>query len=340
MCKLLVGILLLTLFSPAYSQVKQPQPVLNFGWSPPKHKRAVNKVWQSQLQDLVQYNDENDALLYRFLYKALEKNNLLNAWEKEANRLSSLNQGSVGSCVGMGTSRALEVTAACDIHVRQELESFKARMNPHAIYAITRLDNLGRWDGSTGAWAVSGLKKYGSLHDLLYGEYDLTDTPATQGRKWASSGLPQELLTEAKKHLTLACSPIKTTDEAKAALQNGYGIILCSGISYSSTRDQQGFSPRTREGWNHCMACIAYRGPSSGREGFLIINSWNGPSGSWINGPLWPPDQPAGSFWVTPADLQIQLHADDSYAIAGYKGFKKRLLKWEELFKVGEEIED
>lgn len=325
---------------PAFCPTVFSQEVLNFGWTPPKEPPQVNEVWQSQLQELTKYGDEEDALIYRFLYRALKENDLLTQLEKDTGRLKSLDQMGTGSCVSFGATRALGVTAACDIYIRNEQERYKLLFNPNAIYGIIRTDHLGRWDGANGWMAAESLKKYGVLHQRVYGDIDLTNSTDKDARRWAATGLPQELYEYAKEHQVIASAVVKTVDEVKAAVQNGYGVILCANVSYHSVRDDQGFARRTPEGWAHCLALVGYRGPNSGREGFCIANSWGGPEGRWISGPIWPEDQPFGSFWITPENLQVHLKSGDCYAIAGYNGFKRRELRWDEIFDIGGEIEE
>lgn len=76
--------------------------VQDFGWKsdPQAVKRVVAQTvgYKKQLQDLVRFNDEHDALNYRFLYQALEESGQLSNKEKQSGRLSALNQGRVGSC--------------------------------------------------------------------------------------------------------------------------------------------------------------------------------------------------------------------------------------------------
>lgn len=313
------------------------QEPVNFGWSPPsQEEKALSKdnQYTQQLQELVKYNDDSEVLLYRLIYRALKDNNQLTQEELDSGRLNSINQGSIGECIGAGTARALDATMACDIYTRKENEIWKSLANVEGIYAIGRLDNLGRGDGSTGIWSVSGLNKYGTLHRLLYGESDLRSTKPIQGREWAERGLPKDLIEKAKEHKVIASALVRTPDEVKAALQNGYGIILCSDVGYNNTRDRLAFLKR-QGSWNHCMACLGWRPASSGREGFLIAQSWGN---DWANGPIYPSDCIYGGFWITPDDLKAHLRSEDCYAIAGFEGFKKRNLKWDEIFKIGEKI--
>lgn len=242
----------------------------------------------------------------------------------------------VHNCVGYSTTQALDVLSAVNVYHRPNLgQMWNVRFNPDATYGIGRQKNLGSWDGSTGAWSIEGISNLGTLHRLKYDKFDLTNTEPPQGRVWARDGMPADLLVFATDHKVTASAQVNTTEEAKAALQNGYTIIVCAQASYESKRDQQGFSRRTGDAWAHAMAVVAYRGPASGKEGFLIWNSWGD---DWNSGGVYPDDQPEGSFWVTPEDLKFHLNQGDSWAIAGYDGFKQRNITWEEVFLIGEPI--
>lgn len=318
------------------TQPAQPQ-VLNFGWSPPTAEEralAQDNVYTQQLRELVKYNDDSDVLLYRFLYRALEESNQLTEEEKQTGRLESLNQLNFGHCVGMATARALDITAACDIYIRNEAESWKVEFAPHAMYAVTRQDNRGTFDGSCGSWMAETLNKYGTLHRLSYGQQDLVNLGGDTARQWASKGVPVELLEIAKEHKAISCALVTDIDSAKAALQNGYAINLCANVGYNNTRDEAGFLRRA-SGWSHSMCCCGWRNQASGKEGFLILQSWGG---NWASGNIYPEDMPSGAFWISVQDMKAHLSSGDCYAVAGYNGFKRRNLKWEELFKIGEEI--
>lgn len=324
--KFLVVILLLC--SSVYSDTT------NFGWMLDKQAIAkAEKLLQNNkvdLRKLTTFNDDKDAYNYRFLYEVLKLAGQLTPEELESGRLSSLDQDGVGGCVGYSTTQSLDIVMAGDIIFRGENEEWRVRANPDAIYAIGRYDNLGPWDGSTGAWSVEGLSKRGVLHKLIYGSHDLTNTSPQTGRQWSRVGINKELLEKAAEHKVIQCAHITTIEEAKAALQNGYCLIVCAEASYDSSRDADGFARLNGKKWAHAMAVIAYRGKSSGREGYLIWNSWGD---QWINGGLYPNDMPHGSFWVTPENLKFHLDQDDSWAISGYEGFERRIIDWEDVFR-------
>ena len=314
------------------------QEPVNFGWvKPTEQQRALaeNSTSRAQLEELVKYADDSNAFLYRYLYKTLKDSNLLSQEELDSGRLNSLNQGSVGSCVGYSSTNMIEITYACNIALRKEMmQIWKARVNPDAVYAIGRLGNLGGWDGSSAGWSVENLQKYGSLFRLQYDNYDLRNTQPTQGREWARIGVPKPLLEVAANHKALNYVQVKTVEEAKALIQNGYAVVTGAQASYPNTRDKLAFSKRNGTSWSHALNFHSYRNAASGREGFLCQNSWD----DWNNGPIYPEDMPIGSFWVTPEDLQFHLNQGDAYSISDYQGFKRRNLKFEEIFKIGEEI--
>lgn len=312
------------------------QEPVNFGWVKPEVQiLPQDNTSRAQLEELIKYNDDSDAFLYRALYKVLKDSNMLSQEELSSGRLNSLNQKNVGSCVGYSSTNLIEITAAANIVHRKELgQIWRARVNPDAIYGIGRLGNLGNWDGSSAGWSVENIQKYGSLFRLEYDSFDLRNTEPIQGREWAARGLPKELLEKAAEHKALNYVQVKTAEEAKALIQNGYAVVTGAQASYPNTRDKDGFSKRNGTAWSHAMCFNSYRGKTSGREGFLCQNSWD----EWNNGPIYPNDMPIGSFWVSPEDLEFHLKQGDSFSISDYQGFQRRPLKWDEIFKIGEKI--
>jgi hypothetical protein len=318
-----------------YKKQKHPngQVFYNFGvYIDRKHQKTMEgrmQFFQKAFEDLK--GDDENALLWTYLCQV-----------KGISQLDTLDQGNLGSCVGFGAARTCDITAACDILHRGDAERYVA-FAPGALYAMGRdhAGRLGSWDGSTGSWMVDCLTKLGSLHAIEYDSHDLREYSVPRAKSWAAQGVPAELKEVAKEHPFSGAAKVSTAEQAKASLQNGYAILLCANSSYGSRRDSLGFLRKTGNNWAHAMACIAYRNSASGREGFLIQNSWkcNGHSSGWVTGPIWPDassefPQPVGSFWVTPADLETHLK-DDCWAVSGYEGFRQRELEWPEVFHIG-----
>lgn len=316
------------------AQIAAPQPALvepvrDMGWRPDREavKKLISELPREyfvQAAELTKDPSDNDALLYRFLQAA-----------RKETQLQPRNQGQTGSCVGYGTAATIDVRSAVQIyHVRAREEFVKS--NADAVYALGRMhaNQLGSWDGSTGAWSAAAIKERGVLFQLQYeGGIDLRVEKDTNARTWAARGLPAGLEKFAVDHKMLAVVLLKDADQLKAMLQNGYPAFVCSNVGFENgggnaltVRDKDGFAS-ARGTWNHCMACISYRGVQSGREGWLIWNSWNP---AYITGPVWPPDQPVGSFWVDRATIERMILQRDSWAVGSLEGFRKRELSWGE----------
>ena len=113
------------------------------------------------------------------------------------------------------------------------------------------------------------------------------------------------------------CNRVRTWDEAAAAIESGYPVVVCSMQGFQTRRDEDGFCagpPGLR--WAHCMCFVAVRYGS--RPGLLCLNSW-GPNA--CGGPKWPSDQPDGSFWVEKVTADRMLSAGDSFAVGSISGF-------------------
>lgn len=257
--------------------------------------------------------DDKDALLYRAIME------LEPALVKDG-RLISRNQGRTGSCVGYGGAAAGDVTTATEIVIHKQKERWVARQSADACYAFGReiSGNLGGGDGSYGAASAKAVTQWGTVHMIKYGELDLTKDSDSRAKEWGRRGAPSEIKEEGKSHKFGTAALVKTVDEARQAIQNGYGVSVCSGQGFASERDSDGFA-KARGSWAHCMAWAGYRGGK--RPGFLVWNSWGD---NWISGPVWPEDQPHGSFWI---DLDVagkMLRGGDSFAYSDYAGFPRQ----------------
>jgi hypothetical protein len=163
---------------------------------------------------------------------------------------------------------------------------------------------------------------FGSLHMKAYGEHDLSAYSSSRCREWASRGVPDAIKAIAKEHPFRSAVRVRTCEEARAAIQNGYCINICSGQGFKSRRDDDGFAQASGS-WPHSMSLRAYRGGT--RRGFLIQNSWGN---GWITGPIWPEDMPQGSFWCSWDTMARILRQGDSFAYSNYDGFQQQNIDW------------
>lgn len=236
------------------------------------------------------------------------------------------NQGSIGSCVSFGTAAAIECTMIHEIASGSN-EEFR-EICQEVIYGGSRVEIGGNrisGDGSIGAWAAQFVTKYGFLDRGVYlsGKYDLSKYDVSRCKLWGTKGVPDDLEPEVRKHPVKTITLIKTWDEAKKALAQGYGISVCSNQGFKMVRDKDGFCTDSGK-WGHCMALIGYR--TKGREGGFIKNSW-GPDA--MTGPMGEGDGPPSGFWADSAVVDRMLRAGDSWAFSAVEGFpKKDVIDW------------
>lgn len=260
-------------------------------------------------------DERREAFLYEPLLKFDPK------WKRGA-------QG-IGSCVGWGWALGVDVLAACDIALRQEAESYGGRVLEASVYAFSRVEargvsRAGRSDGSYGGAAAKAVTKFGTLHyGVDYGGEKFTNYSANREKTWGDTGVPDALEPFAAKHRVQHTTLCTNFEEAAKAIQNGYPVPVCSMQGFVMNRDSDGFC-RPAGTWAHCMLLAAVR--FGKRPGLLCINSW----GHSNDGPHYPATMPDEvkkcSFWIDANVCNSMLSGRDSFAIAGYEGFKPRLL--------------
>ena len=249
----------------------------------------------------------------------------------------------IGDCVAWGYELGCTVLAAVDIAVRREAEEWKGQFATEPIYGGSRVEARGRskggWnDGSYGGAAAKWVRDWGVLlrYDYSKGtgnqEHNLKKYSSNKAKQWGNYGCGGKsdrglLDKEAKLHPVQTVSMVTTFDEAAAAIANGYPVPVCSQQGFTSKRDPDGFC-KAKGSWAHCMLFLGVRHGS--RPGLLLTNSW----GRSVSGPVWPTNQPdaigACSWWVDASVVDSMLRGQDSYALSGYNGFKRRDMKWDD----------
>jgi hypothetical protein len=219
-----------------------------------------------------------------------------------------------GDCVSHGTRNAVDLTRAVEIHIGHEREAWIARGATEPIYGSRGHGGQGmscsraaEFVSNTGGFLVR--KNYDGIIDLS--KYN-----SSIGSRWGSVGVPEQVKKIAQKHQIKTVSNIRTIEEARDALANGYGVNVCSGYGFSRTRDDKGIA-KPSGGWSHSMAWIAC--DDTGKEPlFLVQNSW----GKWNDGghPAWG-KIPDGSFLITSDVAAGMLKAGGSFAFSAFDGF-------------------
>lgn len=246
-------------------------------------------------------------------------------------------QNPEGSCVGFGTTTAIERTLAAEIVSRKSDRSEFAHFSEEVTYIGSRNQGavaLGarpmnpRSQGSAGVYAKAFVTTYGMVPEGKYGSVDVTENSAARAAAWRSTGIPKELEAVAKKYPVKSAAKVATWKEAKTALASGYGISGCATWSYARQRDANGVAQPTREGWNHCMCIDGYIVTEDGREFGHVENSWSKISGvgPYHTGPTGWGNPTSGGFWAPADSLDRALRQGESYAYSGATGFPAKVL--------------
>jgi len=223
------------------------------------------------------------------------------------------------NCVSHATRNACDVSRAVEIDVHADRESWIARGATEGIYGA-------RGHGGQGmscARAAEFVSKYGGVlvRKNYKGVVDLSKYQGMLGAGWGGRGLPDPVIDLANDHQMKTVSLVRTIEEARDALANGYGLSVCSNYGFSSTRDKKGFA-KVSGSWAHAMAWIACD-DTNGDLVFLVQNSW----GKWNDGghPVWGPI-PDGSFLIHSDTAEGMIKQNAAYAFSSFDGFKPQKL--------------
>lgn len=302
------------------------------GWTPDPQatqefiQSAGNKAYLSGAAPHLFGDDKDETVL---LYPALVE---------VAPGTVPYNQLNIGSCVSYGTGLVVDINTA--IQVKNGTSDTWLPVAEESIYGGARVQAMGRstspgGDGASGAGASKFLKNWGCVFRKDYPDLgvNLSKYSVDLCRAWGYYGSggrdhKPEFDKIAREHPVKQITMVRTAEECKVAIQSGYAVAVCSNRGFTRYRDKLGFSEPSGS-WSHCLAIVAYRNQSTGRIGFLIINSWGS---TWNSGPLWPPEgsgfrtQPLGSFWSDWDTVDQMLRQMDSYAYSDVVGFPKKKL--------------
>jgi hypothetical protein len=230
--------------------------------------------------------------------------------------LPARNQKSVGSCVGFAIASAIEHLSC--VQIDGGCAGVYRDLAAEVIYGGSRVEIGGgriRGDGSIGAWGARWVKEYGAVPRGVHGPHDLREYSEARCREYGRRGVPDDLETLAKRHPVRGVARVTSWRECRAAIRNGYPVVVCSNRGFEMERDEDGFC-NPRGTWYHAMAVIGIRGGS--RPGGFLLNSWG--EGAH-RGPRNPKDAPAAGFWADADVLDRMLAQGDSWAFSLFEGF-------------------
>ncbi len=228
-----------------------------------------------------------------------------------------------GDCVSQAFGLGVDILTAVRMAWRNKQEVWLAKCATEIIYAGSRVEVGGgrlRGDGSMGVWAASFVRDWGTLlrQPYLDGEFDYTNYDGDLARKLGKSGVPDVLERLCRLHPLRTCSIVRSWEECRDAVVNGYSVAMCSDVGFKDEMDEEGFLEESRKPWYHAM--LIHGAKDDRRPGGLVQNSWGS---RWITNPVPISRQPAGSFWADADVIDKAMRQGDSIALSGYVGYPR-----------------
>jgi len=233
----------------------------------------------------------------------------------------------IGSCVGWGWSLSCDILAACDILLRNEPEAYGGRVLEASVYGFSRVEVRGQknygGDGSYGGAAAKAVTKYGTLHyGQTYNGQQFIDNSGNREKEWGRDGVPDSLEKFAAEHKVQSVALVASFEDTAKSLQNGYPVALCSGMGFSMTLREGYMTPMGS--WAHCQMAAGVRW--NPEPAILVVNSWGDCYQGTVDKNL-PAQFQRSAGWVKAKDFTRMIGpGGDSFALAGYSGFKPRTL--------------
>ncbi len=253
----------------------------------------------------------------------------------------------IGDCVSWGWELGTTLAVAVDIHARLRPWVWPGEFATEPYYGGARVEALGKsrggWsDGAYGGAAAKWGTKWGALARIDWSqrtgnsEHNLTRYSGDRSKNWGNFGNggadDKGALDQIAREFALSEAPMADSfEKARTVIESGFPVVVCSDQGLSDRRDSQGFV-RGQGVWYHCMV---FAGVRYDRPGLLCVNSWGN---SWGLQNFWPlgywPEVAKCSAWVDSSTCNRMLKQQDSYAVCGVTGLKRREIKWDQGWEI------
>jgi hypothetical protein len=234
-------------------------------------------------------------------------------------------------CVGWSFAGCVDLIACLEVVTDEpEQHSWELRTSTEAVYGMSRVEygdyRGSRRAGSFGAWAAEAVERGGTISRRLLaerfpsegGDYNLLRTLS-----WGINGLPDELEPIAREHRIGQTSLVRSFEEARDAIANGYPVAVGSSQGFTTQRDAEGFA-LPQGTWYHSMKFIGSR--DDHRPGLLCMNSFGAKAHKGLKGKF---DIPEGSFWVDAEICTKMFQHLDSYALSQFDGYPLQIERFD-----------
>lgn len=240
-------------------------------------------------------------------------------WEQPTlGRATECDDQRAGTCVSRGTYRACQDSLGMSVYrLRQVSRATLIAFEP--IYAGSRVQigkgQIGREDGSIGAWAAEWVNRYGVHERKQYGRHDLTKPNEQLAVDWGmpNRGVPNDF---PKGQVVPSIHLCRDADALADALSAEYGAARCSSHLFGD-RDSNTFARRDGEG-GHCECVRGVFLTERGKTAFVMQQSWgeNKPSGprtlTYAGGRV---ELPVGCYSITFEDMAAAMATGETWAM-------------------------
>jgi len=288
------------------------------GWRPDLAAEAVPKM-------VAERNLQGFAFFLAPLAEPPPKASLMPYMEKVFGPKWWLNQGSCGSCVAHTGALACDVLTAISI-VKSGGQGPSKRADPMSIYWGSRVE-IGKGqvkgEGSVNVWMAEWLRKYGAIPQDKYPSLDLSRyDPSVCCGPLSRRGVPDDMEPIAKKFPVKDYEQVKSFDELKYAISNGYPVPVASSQGFRMELDRNGFGTPSGT-WNHSQLIVGYEDESDPCA--YVANHWGD---CYTGGPK---DWPRGVMKVRSTTIDRMLKEGDSFALSNFVGFPRQTLDFSPL---------
>lgn len=232
----------------------------------------------------------------------------------------------VGDCVTHGSRGARDLTRAVSLLVNGDPYSWHRRTATEPTYGARGHGG----EGMSPARASKFERDVGfAAREQFPNVVDLSKYDGHLGARWGrQGGTPSAVQDICRRSKVGSITLIRTVEDARDALYNGYGMHSGQSAAWSSKPNSQNIHGRSSPGWAHDMATV---GMDFTREHwpfdvFFIANSW----GRWNTPvPNWPadyPPQPAGFIVTRAEDWAVCVTGGDCWVYSDVQGYPPREL--------------
>lgn len=245
-----------------------------------------------------------------------------------------------GSCVGASAGNAMLTLLSVEIAGGNDPDAWHLFWWPYAYGEGREIAGLrGRGEGSFGSAQAKALIREGIFRADVPGlpsfreRSGWLELPKQTELEWSDGAAIAKKWNElGREHLLQTAAPIGSTDDAAAAIANGYPLTIAAMFGTRTIRtkgnppvnvaewdDRWAHQQMIDEVWDHPQLGLLFR----------ISNQW-GPNAH----PAPASGEPAGGYYITEATLQkiLRDRGSECYAYSQYDGYPAQDLDWTKLW--------